>query len=104
MHDAESLEENEGLLEKDGPSAADSGEPVELRDLAPRNEDSESVTKLLQNGELDDPLHDALNETSTRHDLIWTAEKERRLVRKLDRLVMPLLIIAFFALQLDRGT
>jgi hypothetical protein len=33
----------------------------------------------------------------------WSAEEEKQLVRKLDRLVMPLLIIAFFALQLDRG-
>ena len=33
----------------------------------------------------------------------WTAEEEKRLVRKIDFLVMPLLISAFFALQLDRG-
>lgn len=33
----------------------------------------------------------------------WTAEEEKRLVRKIDFLVMPLLIAAFFALQLDRG-
>lgn len=33
----------------------------------------------------------------------WTAEEEKRLVKKIDCLVMPLLIAAFFALQLDRG-
>ncbi|KAM0434053.1 hypothetical protein ACHAPT_003998 [Fusarium lateritium] len=33
----------------------------------------------------------------------WTEEEEKRLVRKVDRTVMPLLILGFFALQLDRG-
>ena len=33
----------------------------------------------------------------------WTEGEERQLVRKIDRLVMPLLMLAFFALQLDRG-
>jgi len=33
----------------------------------------------------------------------WTEDEERQLVRKIDRLVMPLLMLAFFALQLDRG-
>jgi len=33
----------------------------------------------------------------------WTEAEERQLVRKIDRLVMPLLMLAFFALQLDRG-
>jgi hypothetical protein len=33
----------------------------------------------------------------------WTEEEERRLVRKIDLIVMPLLMLAFFALQLDRG-
>ena len=33
----------------------------------------------------------------------WTEEEEKHLVRKIDRLVMPLLILGFFALQLDRG-
>ncbi|KAJ3531331.1 hypothetical protein NM208_g8925 [Fusarium decemcellulare] len=33
----------------------------------------------------------------------WTAEEEAALVRKIDRTVMPLLILGFFALQLDRG-
>lgn len=33
----------------------------------------------------------------------WTEEEEKQLVRRLDRLVMPLLMLGFFALQLDRG-
>ena len=33
----------------------------------------------------------------------WTDEEEKRLVRKVDGIVMPLLIAAFFVLQLDRG-
>lgn len=99
MHDEEPLEENERLLEQDGPVAGDSGEAVEMRRLGIQSEENESVAKLLQDGELDDPL----DELPIKDELIWTPEKERRLVRKLDRLVMPLLIIAFFALQLDRG-
>ena len=33
----------------------------------------------------------------------WTEEEEKQLVRKIDSIVMPLLMLAFFALQLDRG-
>jgi hypothetical protein len=33
----------------------------------------------------------------------WTPDEEKRVVRKLDSIVMPLLMLAFFALQLDRG-
>ncbi|KAF4447766.1 alternative sulfate transporter [Fusarium albosuccineum] len=33
----------------------------------------------------------------------WTEEEEKRLLRKVDILLMPLLILGFFALQLDRG-
>lgn len=36
-------------------------------------------------------------------NLEWTDSEEKALVRKLDRIVMPLLMLAFFALQLDRG-
>ncbi|KAH7152046.1 major facilitator superfamily domain-containing protein [Dactylonectria estremocensis] len=36
-------------------------------------------------------------------DVDWTPEEEKSLVRKLDRTIMPLLILGFFALQLDRG-
>ncbi|KAM0285785.1 hypothetical protein ACHAQH_001247 [Verticillium albo-atrum] len=35
--------------------------------------------------------------------LEWTPEEERRLVRKVDFIVMPLLMLGFFVLQLDRG-
>ncbi|KPM44104.1 hypothetical protein AK830_g2487 [Neonectria ditissima] len=33
----------------------------------------------------------------------WTPEEEKRLVRKIDLLLMPLLVTGFFALQLNRG-
>ncbi|ROV89499.1 hypothetical protein VSDG_08513 [Cytospora chrysosperma] len=33
----------------------------------------------------------------------WTEEEERKLVRRLDLIVMPPLVLALFALQLDRG-
>ncbi|KAL9570401.1 hypothetical protein ACKAV7_005480 [Fusarium commune] len=33
----------------------------------------------------------------------WSEAEERALVRKLDLLIMPLLIAGFFVLQLDRG-
>lgn len=99
MHDVEPVPENERLLEQDEPNAEESGDAMEMRPLGLPSEDQESVAKLLQDGELDDPMDD----TFSKNELIWTPEKERRLVRKLDRLVMPLLIIAFFALQLDRG-
>ncbi|KAH7310576.1 major facilitator superfamily domain-containing protein [Stachybotrys elegans] len=33
----------------------------------------------------------------------WTEEEEKKLVRKVDLVIMPILILGFFALQLDRG-
>ncbi|KAH6619311.1 major facilitator superfamily domain-containing protein [Chaetomium sp. MPI-SDFR-AT-0129] len=36
-------------------------------------------------------------------ELTWTEEEEKALVRRLDFLIMPLLILGFFALQIDRG-
>ncbi|KAK7413331.1 hypothetical protein QQX98_007774 [Neonectria punicea] len=33
----------------------------------------------------------------------WTVAEERKLVRKIDLLIMPLLVFGFIALQLDRG-
>lgn len=33
----------------------------------------------------------------------WTEEEEKKLVRKIDLILMPLLILPFIALQLDRG-
>ncbi|KAL2125017.1 hypothetical protein VTJ04DRAFT_1382 [Mycothermus thermophilus] len=36
-------------------------------------------------------------------ELTWTEEEEKALVKKVDFLVLPILMLAFFALQLDRG-
>ncbi|KAG7292871.1 hypothetical protein NEMBOFW57_002916 [Staphylotrichum longicolle] len=36
-------------------------------------------------------------------EITWTDEEEKVLVRRIDFIVMPLLILAFFALQIDRG-
>ncbi|KAK4041457.1 hypothetical protein C8A01DRAFT_14796 [Parachaetomium inaequale] len=36
-------------------------------------------------------------------EITWTEAEEKALVRRVDLLVMPLLILGFFALQLDRG-
>lgn len=33
----------------------------------------------------------------------WTEEEEKKLVRKIDLILMPLLVLPFIALQLDRG-
>ena len=35
--------------------------------------------------------------------ITWTEAEEKKLVRKIDSIVMPLLILGFFALQFDRG-
>ncbi|KAK0751655.1 alternative sulfate transporter [Schizothecium vesticola] len=40
---------------------------------------------------------------SDEEEFTWTEEEEKALVRRLDLLVMPLLILGFFFLQLDRG-
>ncbi|KAK1833850.1 hypothetical protein QBC39DRAFT_424607 [Podospora conica] len=40
---------------------------------------------------------------SDEEEFTWTEEEEKALVRRLDLLVMPLLIMGFFVLQLDRG-
>jgi hypothetical protein len=48
---------------------------------------------------VDSPTTDA----QSLNEVTWTEEEEKRLVRKIDFLVLPLLISAFFALQLDRG-
>lgn len=48
-------------------------------------------------------LEEAKERTSSLEDITWSEEEEKKLVRKCDRLVMPLLMFAFFALQLDRG-
>ncbi|KAK0656875.1 alternative sulfate transporter [Cercophora newfieldiana] len=41
--------------------------------------------------------------SSDDEDFTWTEEEEKALVRRIDLLVMPLLIMGFFVLQLDRG-
>ena len=50
-----------------------------------------------------DVLEQAKERTSSLDEIVWSEEEEKRLVRKCDRLVMPLLMFAFFSLQLDRG-
>lgn len=47
------------------------------------------------------PTSTIANESDVEQD--WTNEEEKALVRKIDSIVMPLLMLAFFALQLDRG-
>ncbi|KAF2139309.1 uncharacterized protein K452DRAFT_352577 [Aplosporella prunicola CBS 121167] len=44
-----------------------------------------------------------LNDDEVQNELDWSDEEERRLVCKLDMVIMPLLILGFYALQLDRG-
>ena len=39
----------------------------------------------------------------TVEEVDWTPEEEKRVVRKIDSLVLALLTLSFFALQLDRG-
>ncbi|CRK21379.1 hypothetical protein BN1723_012369 [Verticillium longisporum] len=48
----------------------------------------------------DSSVESSDGETST---LEWSSEEEKRLVRKVDFIVMPLLMLGFFVLQLDRG-
>lgn len=48
-------------------------------------------------------LEAAKERNNSLEEITWTEEEETRLRRKIDRLVMPLLMFAFFALQLDRG-
>ena len=61
--------------------------------------DEKKISGFADDGESASPTTDALSLNEVR----WTAEEEKRLVRKIDFLVLPLLISAFFALQLDRG-
>lgn len=46
---------------------------------------------------------DSDSDVSPESNIAWSDEEERKLVRKLDTVVMPLLVIAFMALQFDRG-
>ena len=85
--------ENERLLEEDEDSYEILEHDIALRPL--RIQPPEA--KPFLNQDSDSPTIKSPHAT-------WTPEEEKRLVRKLDYLVMPLLIIAFFALQLDRGS
>ncbi|PNH46476.1 hypothetical protein VD0004_g1694 [Verticillium dahliae] len=46
---------------------------------------------------------DELLKKGAASDFQWSEEEEKKLLRKIDFVVMPLLIAGFFALQLDRG-
>ncbi|KAH6693765.1 alternative sulfate transporter [Plectosphaerella plurivora] len=49
-------------------------------------------------------LDDSESQASPTQDTIqWTPEEEKKLLRKIDLVLMPLLILGFFALQLDRS-
>jgi hypothetical protein len=48
-------------------------------------------------------LVESRDASSDEEDFTWTEEEEKALVRRIDLLVMPLLIMGFFVLQLDRG-
>ncbi|KAB2579852.1 hypothetical protein DIS24_g1573 [Lasiodiplodia hormozganensis] len=50
-----------------------------------------------------DYLQDQSPSLGENDEIDWTAEEEKKLVRKLDMVVMPLLVLGFYALQLDRG-
>ena len=63
------------------------------------SDDEHEERKLVQEN---DPLS-PVTPASSLDEVIWSEDEEKRLVRKIDSLVIPLLIVAFFALQLDRG-
>ncbi|KAF4967359.1 hypothetical protein FSARC_5082 [Fusarium sarcochroum] len=46
---------------------------------------------------------DGSNSDQEHIEVDWTEEEEAKLVRKVDFTIMPLLVLGFFALQLDRG-
>ncbi|PKS08198.1 hypothetical protein jhhlp_005474 [Lomentospora prolificans] len=52
---------------------------------------------------LPSPLPNKADSVGSGGQLEWTEEEERALVRRVDFLLMPLLILGFFVLQLDRG-
>lgn len=51
----------------------------------------------------DDHFQDQSPSLSEHDEIDWTQDEEKTLVRKLDMVVMPLLVLGFYALQLDRG-
>jgi hypothetical protein len=89
----ETVPESEGLLRQDSRDSEDGGDDIALHELT----NGRAVAKSLLPHSADD-VDSPAGETSA-----WTEAEEKRLVRKLDFLIMPLLIVAFFALQLDRG-
>lgn len=55
-------------------------------------------------GKLDFDLNVVSDSDEHSQDSItWSEDEEKKLVRKIDCVVMPLLVIAFMALQYDRG-
>lgn len=87
---------HERLLGSAAHAVDDARDDIIALDQLPRRT-SEDEAKTLLNDESD-------AESAVGSHAKWTDDEERQLVRKLDLLVMPLLIVAFFALQLDRGT
>ena len=65
-----------------------------------RSSDEDNDTKFL----VDSETTSSVGESPPPIEIQWTEEEEKNLVRKLDTRVMLLLMLAFFALQLDRGT
>ncbi|KAL8842520.1 MAG: hypothetical protein Q9170_000474 [Blastenia crenularia] len=57
--------------------------------------DSDTTMSTRSEKDVDERLHDG--------EVSWTPEEEKKVVRKLDCIVMPLLILVFIGLQLDRG-
>lgn len=43
------------------------------------------------------------SESETGWSQTWTEDEEKAVVRKVDRIVMPILMLVFFGLQLDRS-
>ncbi|KAF4306816.1 MFS general substrate transporter [Botryosphaeria dothidea] len=69
---------------------------------------AEITTKLpssIRAGEAEEKQNQARSSTSERDGeaASWTIEEERKVVRKLDFYLMPLLVLGFFVLQLDRS-
>lgn len=55
------------------------------------------------NEKFDPEVEEKPASSSDTDSIEWTEDEEKAIVRKLDRVVMPLLMLGFFALQLDRG-
>lgn len=48
-------------------------------------------------------LSDSVSNDASQICVDWTEAEEKKLVRKIDLVLMPILILPFMALQLDRG-